>query len=101
MAAVWLRARSQLRRYAAASVMLIVLIGAVAGIVLASVAGARRNDAALPAFVKRERVSDMTFFTQGVDLAAATAVRDWLTARPEVRGAVRTTALIVALQNKG
>src|SRR5438046_734205 len=101
MAAVWLRARSQLRRYAGASVLLIVLIGAVAGVVLASVAGARRNDAALPAFVRSERVSDVTFFPQGNDAHPSDSVRAWLGSRPEVGAAERTTALIVALENNG
>ena len=55
MAAVWLRARSELRRRRAASLALVLLIGIAGAAVLASVAGARRGDRALPTFLAEQR----------------------------------------------
>ena len=47
MSAVWLRASAQLRGRTRATILLAVLVGLAGGLVLASVADARRTDAAV------------------------------------------------------
>jgi hypothetical protein len=51
MAAVWARARAELRRRWRASVLLAVLVGLAGGVVLAAAAGARRTDSAMDRFL--------------------------------------------------
>jgi hypothetical protein len=55
MAAVWARARTELRRRWQATVLLAVLVGLVGGVALASVAGARRTDSAMDRFLAYHR----------------------------------------------
>ena len=98
MGAVWLRVRAQLRGRVRTTILLVVFAGLAGGIVLAAVAGARRTDAALPRFLAYHQVIDASVdFLQGheasVDLAGQRAK---LAALPEVRQAMRATAIIVA-----
>jgi hypothetical protein len=98
MGAVWLRVRAQLRGRVRTTILLVLFAGLAGGIVLAAVAGARRTDVALPRFLAYHQMIDASVdFLQGheasVDLARQRAK---LAALPEVRQAVRATAIIVA-----
>jgi hypothetical protein len=55
MAAVWVRARAELRRRWRATVLLAVLVGLAGGAVMAAVAGARRTDSAMDRFLAWSR----------------------------------------------
>lgn len=102
MAAVWLRARSQLRHHWPATVALALVIGLAGGVVLAAVAGARRTQAAFPAFVERSRGSELAMFAgDGQDRDAAARLRDWSEAQPHVRSAARSTAVILQIEDSG
>ena len=102
MGAVWLRARAQLRGRLLASLLLALLIGLAGGVVLASVAGARRSDAALPRFLAASRTTEATvWFITGPrgGQPARTDLADELravAALPQVRSAQRVTALIMS-----
>jgi hypothetical protein len=98
MGAVWLRVRAQLRGRVRTTILLVLFAGLAGGIVLAAVAGAHRTDAALPRFLAYHQMIDASVdFLQGheasVDLARQRAK---LAALPEVRQAMRATAIIVA-----
>jgi hypothetical protein len=55
MAAVWVRARAELRRRWQATVLLMVVVGLAGGAVMAAVAGARRTDSAMDRFLAWNR----------------------------------------------
>jgi FtsX-like permease family len=55
MAAVWVRARAELRHRWRATLLLAVLVGLAGGVVLAAVAGARRTDSAMDRFLAYNR----------------------------------------------
>jgi hypothetical protein len=98
MGVLWLRARAQLRGQAAASLLLVVLVGVAGALVLAAAAGARRSEAALPRFLAANRTMDAAVFVQPNepfdDLDEA---HRQLAALPEVRQVFRLTgALILA-----
>ncbi len=59
MSAVWYRARSELRRRWPSALVLAVLAGVVGGVVIASVAGARRTGSAMERFVQFNRAGDV------------------------------------------
>jgi hypothetical protein len=59
MAAVWTRARAELRRRWGATVVLAVLVGLAGGIVLAAVAGARRTEGAMDRFLSYNQSMDV------------------------------------------
>jgi FtsX-like permease family len=65
MAAVWLRAWSELRRRWRATVLLAVLVGLAGGVVLAAVAGARRTASVMDRFVAYNRPTNV--LVAGVD----------------------------------
>jgi hypothetical protein len=65
MAAVWLRARAELRRRWRATVLLMVVVGLAGGAVMAAVAGARRTDSAMDRFLAWSR--PMQVSVVGVD----------------------------------
>jgi hypothetical protein len=68
MAAVWARARAELRRRWRATVLLAVLVGLAGGVVLAAVAGARRTGSAVDRFLAYNRPMDVS--VAGLDMAA-------------------------------
>ena len=68
MAAVWVRARAELRRRWRAAVLLTVLVGLAGGVVLAAVAGARRTGSAVDRFLAYNRPMDVS--VAGLDMAA-------------------------------
>ena len=68
MAAVWVRARAELRRRWRATVLLVVLVGLAGGVVLAAVAGARRTGSAVDRFLAYSRPLDVG--VTGLDMAA-------------------------------
>ena len=70
MAAVWARARSELRRHRRATVLLTVLVGLAGGVVLAAVAGSRRTDSAMDRFLAYHRPLDVAVVAEGLDLHA-------------------------------
>jgi ABC-type lipoprotein release transport system permease subunit len=100
MAAVWMRARSQLRHHWAATVGLAVVVGLAGGIVLAAVAAAGRTDAAFPAFVEAARGSEAAMFgSDWGDPEGAVPLRDWAAAQPHVVDAARSTAVILQVEH--
>jgi FtsX-like permease family len=68
MAAVWARARAELRRRWRATVLLMVVVGLAGGAVMAAVAGARRTDSAMDRFLAWSR--PMQVLLGGVDYEA-------------------------------
>jgi hypothetical protein len=62
MAVVWLRWRGELRRRWRALLVLVLIAGLGGGAALATVAGARRTDLAVPRFVRYHRPDDGGFF---------------------------------------
>jgi hypothetical protein len=70
MTAVWVRARSDLRRRWRATVLLALLVGLAGGVVLAAVAGARRTDGALGRFLAYNQSMDVFVLGAGPDLDA-------------------------------
>src|SRR4051812_10608551 len=65
MAAVWMAARTQLRRRWGATIALVLLVGLTGGAVLAAVAGASRTDSAMKRFVKFSRPEDAYVVVNG------------------------------------
>jgi hypothetical protein len=100
VSAVWLRASVQLRRRAAATVLLAVLVGLAGGMVLAAAAGARRTDAALPQLIAYDRTIDAGVQPSGAGQARSLDVfgREVraVAALPEVAAASRFTAVILS-----
>ena len=72
MGAIWYRARSELRRRWAGTLVLAVLVGVAGAAVLTAVAGARRTDTALDRFVEYHRPDtlELTLGDRGLDPAA-------------------------------
>jgi hypothetical protein len=68
MAAVWVRARAELRARWRATVLLVVLVGLAGGVVMAAVAGARRTSSAVDRFLAYNRPMDVS--VTGLDMAA-------------------------------
>jgi FtsX-like permease family len=68
MAAVWVRARAELRRRWRATVLLAVLVGLAGGVVLAAVAGSRRTGSAMDRFLAYNR--PLNVGVAGLDMAA-------------------------------
>src|SRR5690242_4992211 len=68
MAAVWMRARAELRASWRSVVVLAVLLGLGSGVALAALAGARRTDTAIPRFFTYYRAENAGVV--GDDLAA-------------------------------
>src|SRR5215218_9070460 len=68
MAAVWVRARAELRRRWRATILLALLVGLAGGVVLAAVAGARRTGSAMDRFLAYHRPMDVS--VAGLDMAA-------------------------------
>src|SRR4051794_34785874 len=62
MRAVLLLAKARLRRNVGATVVLIMVLGLAGGVALAGFAGARRTDAAVPAFIRFNRGADAYAF---------------------------------------
>ena len=70
MAAVWVRARAELRARWRATVLLAVLVGLAGGVVLAAVAGARRTDSAMDRFLAYDRPLNVYVWGERLDLRA-------------------------------
>lgn len=72
MGAVWYRARSELRRRWAGTLVLALLVGVAGGAVLTAVAGARRTDTALDRFIEYHRPGtlQLTLGEEGLDPGA-------------------------------
>jgi putative ABC transport system permease protein len=68
MAAVWVRARAELRRRWRATVLLIVVVGLAGGAVMAAVAGARRTDSAMDRFLAWNRPMQVSVTRVDYDL---------------------------------
>jgi hypothetical protein len=68
MAAVWVRARAELRRRWQATVLLVMVVGLAGGAVMAAVAGARRTDSAMDRFLAYSR--PMNILVAGLDFDA-------------------------------
>jgi hypothetical protein len=66
--AVWMAARSQLRRRWGATIALVLLVGLTGGVVIAAVAGASRTDSAMKRFVAYSRPEDAYVSVNGPQL---------------------------------
>jgi hypothetical protein len=94
MGLAMLLARVALRRRRLATSLLALLLGAGAGLAIAAVAGARRNDAAIPHLLSVSRADSVgVAFAQPGDVAKQFAQ---VKAIPEVRDAARATPLIAS-----
>ncbi|MCI3949829.1 MAG: hypothetical protein K0R11_1763, partial [Acidimicrobiales bacterium] len=91
MGAVWYRARSELRRRWPSTLVLAVLAGVTAGIVLASVAGARRTSTAMDRFVEFNRPSHLFLFDEAGELD-----EEAVTTLPEVVSTARAAYVLMA-----
>jgi hypothetical protein len=91
MAAVWYRARSELRRRWQSTLVLAVLAGVTGGIVLASVAGARRTGSAMDRFVEFHRTSHLFLFAE-----PGTLDEEAVTALPQVLATSRASYVLMA-----
>jgi hypothetical protein len=70
MAAVWTRARAELRHRWRATVLLAVLVGLAGGVVLAAVAGSRRTNSAMDRFLAYSRPLNVHVAGERLDLRA-------------------------------
>ncbi|HEV2922158.1 MAG TPA: hypothetical protein VG673_23415, partial [Actinomycetota bacterium] len=70
MAAVWVRARAELRRRWRATVLLALLVGLAGGVVLAAVAGARRTATVTDRFLAYHRATNVSVDVKGLDTDA-------------------------------
>ncbi|MFN2607109.1 MAG: FtsX-like permease family protein [Acidimicrobiales bacterium] len=95
MSAVLLRAWSDLRRRWRAWATLGVLVGLIAGTVIAAAAGARRTDTAFGRFLAATKAPDVFAFTDQSDPAFAQIPYDEVVRFPEVAAAARASALTV------
>ena len=75
MAAVWFVGRAELRRRWGSVVVLTLLVGLVAAVVLASIAGARRTSSAFARFEQETLAPDLTIFVPDVDDATVDGLR--------------------------
>jgi hypothetical protein len=86
---VWYRSRTTFARRWSAYLGLILLVGLIGGIAMASMAAARRTQSSYPAFLAGTNVSDLTMSTYGVTNAAASNYSPTLTREiahlPEVK----------------
>jgi hypothetical protein len=79
--AAWYRARAVLRRRWRASVLLVALVGLAAGIVLTTVAGARRSSTAYERFRRETLAGDLDITIDGpTDVADIDDVRQQIAA---------------------
>jgi putative ABC transport system permease protein len=70
MAAVWTRARAELRHRWRATLLLVVLVGLAGGVVLAAVAGARRTATVMDRFLAWHRATNVGVAVEGLDPGA-------------------------------
>ena len=86
---VWYRSRTTFARRWSAYLGLILLVGLIGGIAMASMAAGRRTQSSYPAFLAGTNVSDLTMSTYGVTNAAASNYSPTLTREiahlPEVK----------------
>src|SRR5439155_5199405 len=100
--AVWMQARSQLRRRVADTVLLTLLVGLAGGAVLAAVAGASRTDSAVPRFRDFSRTIDAAVSYRAEPFSNdAEAETDAIRRLPEVAWAGRLSDLIVETSRPG
>src|SRR5438045_28593 len=74
VAAVWIAARSQLRRRWGATVALILLVGLAGGVVLAAIAGASRTETAMKRFAAYSRPEDAYVVVNGPQLPGVSSL---------------------------
>jgi hypothetical protein len=91
VAAVWYRARAEMRRRWASTLVLALLAGVAGGIVLASVAGARRTSTAMDRFVEFNKPSHLFLFDESGQLD-----EEAVTALPQVEATSRASYVLMA-----
>jgi hypothetical protein len=89
--AVWYRARAELRRRWRSTLVLAVLAGVAGGIVLASVAGARRTSTAMDRFVEFNKPAHLFLFDE-----AGALDEDAVDALPQVVATARAAYVLMA-----
>jgi hypothetical protein len=106
MGAIWLRARSEMRRGVLTTLVLVLLVGIAGAAVLAALAGARRGERALPQFIARQRQPDAAVFVGGEaegGTASPTGQREAarIAELPYVERALRAAPVMVAEVDPG
>jgi hypothetical protein len=91
MGAIWYRARAELRRRWVSTVVLVLLAGLAGGIVLASVAGARRTSTAMDRFVAFNKPGHLFLFDESGELD-----EEAITALPQVTATARASYVLMA-----
>src|SRR5947207_14448040 len=99
MAAIWYRARAGLRRGRGPAVALILFIAVLGGIVLSSIAGAIRNDHALPEFFAFARPYDAIVYYNVPH--PGTALRDRVVALPQWESVEENGAVPISVRQRG
>lgn len=100
MAGVWYRARAELRHRWVSTVVLALFVAVPAALVLASVAGARRGDGALPRFLDHHRASDVLVFTDE-PLDDPDGLRERIAALPQWEANDEAGAVVLAVRVGG
>nr|MBA2624688.1 hypothetical protein [Acidimicrobiia bacterium] len=90
MGAVWYRARAEVRRRWAATLVLALLVGLAGGAVLTAAAGARRTASAYPRFLEASRAGDVL-----VNPNDGNTDFDAIEALPQVEAAARADGLFI------
>jgi hypothetical protein len=90
MGAIWYRARAELRRRWASTLVLALLAGVAGGIVVASVAGARRTASAMDRFVEFNRPGHLFLYDE-----AGTLDEEAVTALPQVEATSRAAYVLL------
>ena len=109
MSAVWMVARSQLRRRRGATVVLALLVGLAGAVVIAAVAGASRTDTAMERFVAYSRTEDLIAVVNGAQgdpsdpavVAQALATRARVLALPQIAEVGRAPYLFLSPDKAG
>ena len=100
MRAVWYRARANLRRRVAGTLLLILFVAVPGGIVIATVAGALRGGDAVPEFVEYAHAGDMQTFiyVDAVPPARADNVNDQIAALPQWEAVGRARPVVASVR---
>lgn len=103
MAAVWYRSRALFRHQLGTTVLLIVLVALAGGVVIATIAGARRTGAALPDFLEYYRGQDVSAFVffSALPPDEEAALIDEIAALPQWEAAGVARPVVVSIPVEG
>lgn len=100
MAGVWYRARAELRHRWLATAALTLFVAVPGALVLASAAGARRGDDALPRFLSQFRASDALVFIDGSP-EDPEGLRERIAALPQWEATDEAGSVVLAVKTDG